>query len=161
MEEIGKGLDEPLIALMHQIYGPLITSDHLWRELGYSSSVALRMALNRGTLPVTLMELPHRHGKFGLTIEIAKWLFSQRIKNCPIAFRPADAGCGERRSFRSVLLHEPDLMSLLLLETRSQLCDRQNQQQLPFPAFTIDQRQTKLFALACEVPRSLLEQIRD
>lgn len=148
-----KGFEDSLIGLMYQMHGPLVAKNHLWRELGYSSSVALRMAVNRGTLPVTLMELPHRHGRFGLTEEIAKWLFSQRIKNSqrPLEWKLESFGS----SIQSVLLHEKDLLGLLQLETRSQLLDANRKHQIPFPVFTIDQRQTKLFALLCEMPDAL------
>lgn len=156
IDEIYKGFEDSLIALMYQVHGPLVAKDHLWRELGYSSSVALRMAVNRGTLPVTLMELPHRHGKFGLTEEIARWLVSQRIKNSQGPLEKIVVSFDESRSIESVLLHEKDLLGLLQLETRSQLLDADKKQQIPFPVFTIDQRQTKLFALVCEVQGSLL-----
>jgi hypothetical protein len=147
------GFEDSLISLMYQVHGPLVAKDHLWKELGYSSSVALRMAVNRSTLPVILMELPHRHGRFGLTEEIAKWLFSQRIKNSqhPLEWKLESFGS----SIQSVLLHEKDLLGLLQLETRSQLLDANRKHQIPFPVFTIDQRQTKLFALLCEMPDAL------
>ena len=152
VDEIHKGFEDSLTTLMYQIHGPLVAKDQLWRELGYSSSVALRMAVNRGTLPVTLMELPHRHGRFGLTEEIASWLVSQRIKNSKSPIEQIANGVGENRVIQSVLLHEKDLLGLLQLETRSQLLDANKKHQIPFPVFTVDQRQTKLFALVCEVP---------
>lgn len=156
VEDIYKRFEDSLIALMYQVHGPLVAKDHLWRELGYSSSVALRMAVNRGTIPVALMELPHRHGKFGLTEEIARWLLSQRIQNSRAPFKLSLESYRETRSIQSVLLHEKDLLGLLQLKTRSQLLDADKKHEIPFPVFTIDQRQTKLFALACEVPGSLL-----
>lgn len=152
-----KGFEDSLIGLMYQMHGPLVAKDHLWRELGYSSSVALRMAVNRGTLPVTLMELPHRHGKFGLTEEIARWLLSQRIKNSQSSLEWALEESGKNPSIQSVLLHEKELLDLLQLDTHSQLLDADMKHQIPFPVFTIDQRQTKLFALVCEIPSSLLK----
>lgn len=154
IENIHKVFEGSLIALMYQIHGPLVAKDHLWRELGYSSSVALRMAVNRGTVPVTLMELPHRHGRFGLTEEIAKWLLSQRIKNSRSPLEQTAMHFDGDRATQGALLHEKELLALLQMEARSQLLDADIKCQIPFPVFTIDQRQTKLFALACEVPSS-------
>lgn len=157
IEETYEAFEDSLITLMYQVHGPLVAKDHLWRELGYNSSVALRMAVNRGTLPVTLMELPHRHGKFGLTEEIAKWLLSQRTKNSRSPLEQAVTNFGENRPIHGVLLHEKDLLEILQLETRSQLLDADKKDRIPFPVFTIDQRQTKLFALVSEVPDSLIK----
>lgn len=153
--EMYKGFEDSLIALMYQVLGPLVAKDCLWKELGYSSSEALRMAVNRGTVPVTLM--PHRHGKFGLSEEIAKWLVFQRTKNAQSSPVQVVDGSGKDIKTQSVLLHEEDLMELLQLETRSQLLAADKKRQISFPIFTIDQRQTKRFALACEVPGSLLK----
>lgn len=153
--DIYKRFEDSLITLMYQVHGPLVAKDHLWRELGYSSSVALRMAVNRGTIPVVLMELPHRHGKFGLTEEIGRWLLSQRIQNSQVPLELASERYSENRSIQSVLLHEEDLVALLRLKTRNELLDANKEHRIPFAVFTIDQRQTKLFALANEVPGSL------
>lgn len=152
-----KGFEDLLISLMYQVHGPLVAKDHLWRELGYSSSVALRMAVNRGTLPVTLIELPHRHGKFGLTDEIARWLLSQRVKNNQSPLEWTLESSGNHSFIQGVLLHEKELLDLLQLDTHSQLLDANIKHRVPFPVFTIDQRQTKLFALVCEIPNSLLK----
>lgn len=97
-----KGFEDSLIGLMYRLHGPLVAKDHLWRDLRYSSSVALRMAVNRDTLPVTLMELPHRHGKFGLTERIAQWLLSQRIKNSQSSLEWALKESGKCPSIQSV-----------------------------------------------------------
>jgi hypothetical protein len=154
IEDIHREFEESLIAWMYQMHGPLVAKDHLWRELGYSSSVALRMAVNRGTVPVTLMELPHRHGRFGLTEEIAKWLLSQRIKNSRSPLERTVMHFDEDRATQGALLHERELLALLQMEARGELLDADMKCQIPFPVFTIDHRQTKLFALACEVPSS-------
>jgi hypothetical protein len=141
-----------LLKLMMGIYGPLVTKDNLWRILGYTSSTALRMAVSRNTSPVLVFGLPHRHNKFALCMEIAKWLLEQRLKNCESALQFIDeVPKGLLRNY-GVVLHEKDIMMLLKLENRDELRDRSVMGTLPFPVFTIDHRQTKLFALTCEVP---------
>lgn len=147
--------ESALIKLMMDIYGPLVTKDDLWRLLGYPSSTALRMAVSRDTSPVTVFSLPHRHNKFALSLEIAKWLLKQRLKNCvhPLQFAvevPKDLlrDCG-------VVLHESDIVEILGFDDRNELRGEFLKDALPFPIFTIDHRQTKLFALTCEVSLSL------
>lgn len=144
-----------LIKLMMGIYGPLVTKDDLWRLLGYTSSTALRMAVSRDTSPVLVFGLAHRHNKFALSLEIAKWLLEQRLKNCEGALQFMDDVPKAILRNYGVVLHERDIMALLGLDSREELRDRHVKGALPFPVFTIDHRQTKLFTLACEVPTHL------
>ena len=141
-----------LIKLMMGIYGPLVAKDDLWHLMGYPSSTALRMAVCRKTSPVTVFSFPHRHNKFALSLEIAKWLLKQRLKNCahPLQF-VAEVPKALLRDY-GVVLHERDIIEIMGVDNRDQLREYFLKDVLPFPIFTIDHRQTKLFALACEVP---------
>lgn len=52
----------------------LVGSDVLWRVLGYRSPGAFRQAAHRGQVPVPLMSLPHRRGRYALRREVTAWL---------------------------------------------------------------------------------------
>lgn len=121
-------------------------------DTSYPSSTALRMAVCRKTSPVTVFSFPHRHNKFALSLEIAKWLLKQRLKNCahPLQF-VAEVPKALLRDY-GVVLHERDIIEIMGVDNRDQLREYFLKDVLPFPIFTIDHRQTKLFALACEVP---------
>lgn len=69
-----KELEDSLV----QRAGPLLTGDLLISSLGYASKDAFRKALQRGTLPVVVFEIPKRRGKFALTRDVAKWLALQK-----------------------------------------------------------------------------------
>lgn len=71
-------LERELEDSLVQQAGPLLTGDLLVSSLGYSSKDAFRKALQRGTLPVVVFEIPKRRGKFALTRDVAKWLASQK-----------------------------------------------------------------------------------
>lgn len=60
-------------------YGTMIGSKDLWRTLGYPSPSALRQAVSRKTLEVTLFELPKRRGRFALVRDVALWIAKQRL----------------------------------------------------------------------------------
>lgn len=52
----------------------LVGSDVLWQVLGYRSPGAFRQAAHRGQVPVPLVSLPHRRGRFALRREVTAWL---------------------------------------------------------------------------------------
>ena len=58
--------------------GPLMQGRDLWKVLGYPSSKAMVMARRRGTVPVTLFEIPSRRGVFAYTEEVARWVANVR-----------------------------------------------------------------------------------
>lgn len=69
-------------------YGPIVGGEDLVRLLGYPSSVALRQANSRGTVPVAIFNIPHRRGKFAFTEEVAAWLKElqeRKGEKCPNA----------------------------------------------------------------------------
>ena len=150
---------ELLTAWILKSHGPLLHGDLVWQMLGYSSSVAMRSALCRDTLPVTIFELPHRHGKFGLSEEFAQWLYLQRIKHCKA---PPFDGADIQEQFSDIpverylqrynlLLHEEEIMALLKLSSRDELLEGVKKNDFPFPIFRLDNRRSRLFALLPEV----------
>lgn len=63
-------------------YGPLVGGADLWRLLGYPSSEAFRQAAKRGCLPIPIICIPHRRGRFALATDIARWLGQLREAGC-------------------------------------------------------------------------------
>ena len=70
--------DKELMADLYNRYGPLVGGAQLAKSLGFSSTVAFRQALRRGTIPIEVFELPNRKGKFALTRDLIIWL--SRVK---------------------------------------------------------------------------------
>lgn len=148
---------ELLIDMMIRAHGPLLHGDVLRVLLGYSSGGAMRSALSRDNIEVTLMEFPHRKGKFALSEDVSVWLVEQREKNNP----GTPVGI-ERTILPSVdvnvwlkgydlLLHEESIMGLLKLPSRKELLHLHKHDRLPFTVFPLDNRRSKLFALLPEV----------
>lgn len=54
--------------------GAILGGDALRRALGYRSLDALRKAIRRGTIPVSVFPLEGRRGRFALTRDVATWL---------------------------------------------------------------------------------------
>jgi len=54
--------------------GAILGGDALRRALGYRSLDALRKAIRRGTIPVTVFPLQGRRGRFALARDVAVWL---------------------------------------------------------------------------------------
>ncbi len=59
-------------------YGVMLGSNALWRELGFRSPAAFRVALSRGMIDVPFFTLPNRRGRFALAKDIAAWIACQR-----------------------------------------------------------------------------------
>lgn len=59
-------------------YGVMLGSNALWRELGFRSPAAFRVALSRGMISVLFFTLPNRRGRFALAKDIAAWIACQR-----------------------------------------------------------------------------------
>ena len=59
-------------------YGVMLGSNALWRELGFRSPAAFRVALSRGMIGVPFFTLPNRRGRFALAKDIATWIACQR-----------------------------------------------------------------------------------
>lgn len=140
-----------LSSVMIGIHGPLLAGETLSKTLGYSSNEALRQAASRNNLPITLMNLPGRRLKFGLSSEVAEWLIQQRITNCTLPLKldenilkpPIDS----LKLFileNGYLLNESSMIDLWKLTNKEELSS------LPFGLFRVDNRQTKLFALSVE-----------
>lgn len=59
-------------------YGLLLSTSDLAKVLGYPSANAYCQAVVRGTVPVPLIRIPNRRGKFALARDVAVWLSQQR-----------------------------------------------------------------------------------
>lgn len=68
-------LEEQLLRL----YGPLITGANLVKCLAYPSASALRQAACRGALPVPLVTIEGRRGRFASAKHVAAWLASTEL----------------------------------------------------------------------------------
>lgn len=147
-----------LTQLMTLINGPMLAGDLLAHTLGYSSGAALRKAASRDTVPVQLMEFPHRKLKFALSDEVSHWLIMQREShheahmNLTESYGVAPPDRLKLFVFEyGYLLNEDDILKLLGLESRQLLLEQVETKRLPFPMFRLNQRQTRLFALSVEV----------
>jgi hypothetical protein len=147
-----------LVDMLLKANGPLLHGDVLRHLLGFESGGAMRSALSRELLPVTLVELPYRQGKFALSEEVATWLFDQRIKRIsepPLILNPLEAvpssKLKEYIEFYGFLLHEEKIMDLLKIDSRKELMIQYKKKSLPFTVFQLDNRRTKIFTLLLEV----------
>lgn len=61
--------------------GAVVGGAALSRALGYPSQGAFRQAVARDRVPVRVFELEGRRGRFALTADIARWLWTQRSGN--------------------------------------------------------------------------------
>ena len=73
-DDLARELNEELV----RQYGQLLSSAALSKVLGFPSTNALCQAVIRGTVPIPLMEIPNRRGRFALARDVAKWLSAQR-----------------------------------------------------------------------------------
>lgn len=69
---LARALEQDLLSR----HGPMIGGDALRQALGYPTMEAFRQALCRELIPIAVFALPHRHGKFALTKDVAVWLAS-------------------------------------------------------------------------------------
>jgi hypothetical protein len=58
-------------------WGYVVGSAGLRQVLGFSTQAALRHAIARGALPVTVFEIEGRKGHFALAHDLAAWLAAQ------------------------------------------------------------------------------------
>lgn len=63
-----------------QAHGYFIGGEVLWRLLAYKSASTFRQAKRRNCVPVPLIKLPHRHGAFALSEDVARWIASTSRK---------------------------------------------------------------------------------
>jgi hypothetical protein len=78
VEQLAQQLEQDLLHL----YGsPLITGEDLQRALGYRSIDALRKAIVRKSIPVSVFSIEHRRGKYALIKDIARWLAKESLMN--------------------------------------------------------------------------------
>lgn len=77
-------LDSIFIEIKEDIiknYGVIIGGKNLYKVLGYPSSNAFRQAVNRETVPVKLIEIDNRRGKFSFANDIAYWLANEKFQS--------------------------------------------------------------------------------
>ena len=76
---------DPLADLLEQAllreFGPLVGGDDLCRMLGLASKEAFRQAEFRKQVPIPTFNIPHRRGKFALTVDLARWLAEMRLRS--------------------------------------------------------------------------------
>jgi len=65
------------IELREKFGSHVLTLHDITEALNYKSISAVRQAVSRNTMPIPLFNLPNRHGKFALTLEVAKFLARQ------------------------------------------------------------------------------------
>lgn len=68
-------------------YGPLMGGESLYRALGYTTVYAFRKAVAEGRLPF-VFSLPNARGRFALSTEVARWLYSARSETGEAASNP-------------------------------------------------------------------------
>lgn len=61
---------------LQEKHGYLIGGGALVKALAYPNTSAFRQAHSRGTVPVTVFDIPNRRGKFAYTADVAAWLAS-------------------------------------------------------------------------------------
>jgi len=59
-----------LVARLGEIVPPAV----MWREMGYPSAAAARVARQRGVFPIKVFELAGRRGFYAYTQDLAHWL---------------------------------------------------------------------------------------
>lgn len=84
-EDLARELNEQLV----RQFGQVLPSGVLVKALGYRSAAAYQKAIARGTVPVSLFQIPNRRGRFALARDVAIWLSQQR--------HPATVGDRARR----------------------------------------------------------------
>ncbi|HBO2177314.1 hypothetical protein [Pseudomonas aeruginosa] len=76
--EAQQALAKELEQTLTKRYGLMLGSGVLWRELGYSSSAAFRVAIARGSVELPVFGISGRKGKFALAKDVAAWIAHQR-----------------------------------------------------------------------------------
>jgi transcriptional regulator with XRE-family HTH domain len=83
----------------------LIPGTDLWRLLGYSTPGAFRQAAHRGQVPVPLVALPHRRGRFALRRDVTSWI--QQVNGAALSTGADTAGdAGAVATGEGSVLHE-------------------------------------------------------
>lgn len=77
-------------------FGPLMGGEDLRRALGYRTWAAFARAVRTATIGIPVFEIPHRRGRFALTIDVARWLDQLRATSTSLA-GITEASTSERR----------------------------------------------------------------
>lgn len=75
---------------LYERHGPMLGGAALYRALGFPTAAAMRQAVSRGRVPVPLILIENRRGRFALTRDVAIWLAACRARGLkqPIATEP-------------------------------------------------------------------------
>jgi len=73
-ELLAKEIEHDLLLLFGT---PMLNLSQLQRALNYRSIAAVKQSLVRGTLPVSVFELPNRRGKFALAKDVSTFMAEQ------------------------------------------------------------------------------------
>lgn len=72
---------EELEVRLTRALGAVVGGGTLSRALGYQTQGAFRQSLARNRVPVPVFTLEGRRGRYALTADIARWLWSQRAED--------------------------------------------------------------------------------
>lgn len=73
-ELLAKQIEQDLLSLFGT---PMLNLSQLQRALNYCSIGAIKQSIIRGTLPVSVFELPNRRGKFALAKDVSLFMAEQ------------------------------------------------------------------------------------
>lgn len=76
VEALAEELEQDMLALYHS---PILVETALLEALGYSSLVALREAIRKRRIGVPVFKFEHRHGKYALVKDVARYLAEKRF----------------------------------------------------------------------------------
>lgn len=65
--------------LLREFDSPIITGDELRRALGFKTMPALRQAINRNQIDITIFQIDNRKGKYAFVHEVAEYLARQAM----------------------------------------------------------------------------------
>jgi len=66
--------DSPMLRVLMEAHGMILSASATARVLGFSSTDALRLARCRGRLPISMFQVDGRRGWFASTRDVARWL---------------------------------------------------------------------------------------
>lgn len=159
-EQEKEALAEAIKDVLLMVHGPLLAGDLLWRVLGYSTVDGLRQAVHRKNAPIEMMQLDNTPKKFAMIYDVANWLAEQRLLNT-VQIYPTDFVAFKQipLTFKKLFLHDNGM--LLTQEQLALLFYGGDEQSLmheyyevgapSIPAFRIEHRGRRLFALAIDV----------
>lgn len=81
MQDTEQGDYEAFEAHVVKRYGLLMGSHELTEALGFASLASFRQACRRRNIHIPMFKIAGRAGRFALSSDVAKWLWSMRTAN--------------------------------------------------------------------------------